>query len=418
MHTRSRRMLLRDGVLTVGGAAGGFLTDALLNQPVRAAVSAAPSGNTILVVLQLAGGHDGLHAVVPFTDPAYKSNRPTLALDPASELTKLTGTLALNNKLSALLPLWKNNQMAIITNVGYPQPNLSHFQSMYIWQTLDMTGAQNTSRTGWLGKALETSGASLKDPFTGLDNGVQLATAFMAPDISVPTISTPANFTIAKGPVTGTRRTTDLLKLYSTFASEATNSHYAGYLNTLSQTSATATDELAKAAAAYKPAATYPNTPLAKSLQVIATAITQKLGMRIGYATLGGFDTHANERRTLDTLYDDLGSSVSAFFTDLNKQGVDQNVIMMTWSEFGRRVKENGSNGTDHGTAAPLFVFGPGVAGGIHGDAPDLSNLDKSGNLVFKTDFRSVYATVLNKWLGLDPTAVLGGSYPVLDFIK
>jgi uncharacterized protein (DUF1501 family) len=141
------------------------------------------------------------------------------------------------------------------------------------------------------------------------------------------------------------------------------------------------------------------------------------LDLRIGYVTLGGFDTHANEQKTLDTIYKDVGDSVAAFFQDLTKQGFADKVVLMTWSEFGRRVKENGSQGKDHGTAAPQFVFGPAITGGLIGDPPDLTKLDNTGNLPFKTDFRQIYATILDKWLGADADTILGGHFDRLPFL-
>ena len=156
---------------------------------------------------------------------------------------------------------------------------------------------------------------------------------------------------------------------------------------------------------------TYPTSNFAKGLQVLAEVIVQGLGLRVGYVTLGGFDTHSGQADTQTKLLTDLAEGVSAFLADLAAHNASQNVVVMTWSEFGRRVEENGNEGTDHGTAAPLFVAGDAVQGGVYGEPPDLNKLDESGNLIFTTDFRSIYATVLDRWLGATSSAVLGGNF-------
>ena len=173
----------------------------------------------------------------------------------------------------------------------------------------------------------------------------------------------------------------------------------------------------ARTAVAHTPAAQYPNTNFAKGLQVLAEVIVQGLGLRVGYVTLGGFDTHGEQKNTQAQLLQQLAEGLAAFYTDLEAHNSADNVVVMTWSEFGRRVEENASQGTDHGTAAPLFVLGSAVQGGVYGEPPDLTHLDANGNLVFTTDFRSVYATVLDRWLGAPASAVLGGDFNAQGFL-
>lgn len=416
MRTFSRRAVLRDGIFAAGSA--------LLGPFAQVATHARGAGGNgkILVIIQLAGGNDGLHTIVPYTDPLYKQLRPTLAVA-ANQVIPLNAQLGLHPMFASLKPMWDANQMAIVMNVGYPQPNLSHFQSMYIWQTLDLTGAQGTATTGWLGNYISGLGVANTDPFAGLDSGATiLPSAFMAPNISVPAINNPATFGIAPDKLDTARsaqRTATLLKFYQSFSQANGDQQFGNFLNTTAQTSTDASAQLAKAAASYKPGVPYPaNVPLAANLKLIATAITQNLNLSVGYVTIGGFDTHANEVKTLDTLYKELADAVAIFYQDLAKQGVADKVVTMTWSEFGRRVKENGSQGTDHGTASPLFIWGPAVKGGIYGDPPNLGDLDQSGNLKFKIDFRQIYATVLAKWLGADSTKILNGTYNQLAFLS
>jgi uncharacterized protein (DUF1501 family) len=188
-------------------------------------------------------------------------------------------------------------------------------------------------------------------------------------------------------------------------------------LNTTAQNAVQGSKILDQEFGSYKPLAQYPATSFARGLQVLAEVIVQGLGLRVGYVTLGGFDTHANQATTQNELLAELGQGLSAFYSDLAAHKAADNVVVMTWSEFGRRVEENGNNGTDHGTAAPLFVLGNAVQGGFYGESPDLSNLDDAGNLKFTVDFRSIYATVLDNWLGAPSSAVLGGDYGDLKFL-
>ncbi len=425
MGQQSRRALLRDGVLSIGPALAGTSIFTKLGAQLNS--SQADNNGHTLVVLQLAGGNDGLNAVIPYTDPIYAQSRPTIGI-PRAQVVPLTGTLGLHPQLAGLLPLWQAGHMAVVENVGYPNPNLSHFQSTYIWQTLDLTGAQGTAQTGWLGHYIDTLDTATQNPFTGFDSGTTaLSAAFMSPNLAVPAISNPQAFAInadATDKGRADQRKQDMLSFYQSFAGGSTSSSINTLLNTTAQTSNNASQLLAKAVAAYKPTVTYPaQSSLASSLQLIATALTQGLNVRVGYTTIGGFDTHANEAKTIETLYKEVSDAIVAFFQDLTNQGVANNVVLMTWSEFGRRVHENGSQGTDHGTKAPLFVVGPGVKGGsIYGGIPNLSHLDSTGNLVFDPandiDFRSVYSTLLSQWLGADATTILGQSFSDVGFIR
>ncbi|HET9980254.1 MAG TPA: DUF1501 domain-containing protein, partial [Ktedonobacterales bacterium] len=209
-------------------------------------------------------------------------------------------------------------------------------------------------------------------------------------------------------------RVETLLKLYNTYPRSAP---YAALLDATAQAAVDGARRLDTAVAGYTPKATYPTSSFAKGLQVLAEVIVQGLGLRVGYVTLGGFDTHGAQADTQAQLLQQLAEGLAAFYTDLQGHNAADNVVVMTWSEFGRRVEENASAGTDHGTAAPLFVLGAAVQGGVYGEPPDLTALDANGNLVFTTDFRSVYATVLDRWLGAPASAVLGGDYGEQAFL-
>jgi uncharacterized protein (DUF1501 family) len=212
----------------------------------------------------------------------------------------------------------------------------------------------------------------------------------------------------------GTARMNALMKLYNSYPG---TSPYAALLDTTATYARSGSQQLHAADAQYQPKVSYPVGPFAQGLKVLAEAIVQGLGLRVGYVTLGGFDTHANEKITHDLLMKTLADGLSAFYADLDQHGKADNVVIMTWSEFGRRVEENGSLGTDHGTAAPMFVMGKPVSKGIFGAPPELNNLDVNGNMKYTTDFRSVYATVLDRWMGASSKTVLGGSFDNQNFL-
>src|SRR6266568_3766293 len=379
----TRRAMIKDGLLVVSA---GMIMPAIFSRGVASARAQALDGSRLaqsandrtLIVVQMAGGNDGLNTVVPFTDPLYQKLRPTLGLSDTKVLP-LDTRLGLHPNLQPLKKLWDAGHLAIVEGVGYPNQSLSHFQAMDIWQTLDLNG--NGSQ-GWLGKLVSGLVDQEGHPFKAIDIGVQTVQA--------------------------------LMKLYNSYPGTAP---YAALLDTTALSAQDGSRQLRQADASYHPAVTYPKGPFADGLKVLAEAIVQGLSLRVGYVTLGGFDTHANQQATHDALMLTLANGLSAFYNDLAAHGKADNVVVMTWSEFGRRVEENGSLGTDHGTAAPLFVLGNPVSKGIFGEPPSLSNLDQNGNLKYTLDFRSVYATVLDRWMGASSKDVLGGSFGTQNFL-
>ncbi|HEX8729167.1 MAG TPA: DUF1501 domain-containing protein, partial [Ktedonobacterales bacterium] len=285
-----------------------------------------------------------------------------------------------------------------------------------IWQTLDLSGQGST---GWLGKYV--AGLVDKDghPFQSLAVGASLPTALQALNADVPVVGDPRAYALqadtGQAKSAAEARVQALLKLYNTYPQSAP---YAALLDATAQSAYTGSQQLLDVESRYQPQAKYPSSNLARGLQTLAEAIVEGLGLRVGYVTLGGFDTHAQQANTQASLLKDLADSLAAFYADLVAHGASQNVVVMTWSEFGRRVEENASLGTDHGTAAPLFVLGDAVRGGIFGEPPDLNHLDNAGNLNFTTDFRSIYATVLDGWLGAPAKAILGGDFGSQGFLR
>lgn len=375
---------------------------------------AQTASDRTLIVVQMAGGNDGLNTIVPISDSLYYQMRPTLAI-PAAKTLPLDGRLAMHPNLAPLKSLWDAGHLAIVEGVGYPNQSLSHFQAMDIWQTLDLSGSGSE---GWLGKLVSGWVDQDGHPFKSMDIGVQTSQALSSISAPVPTLSSVNTYRLYPDPVDvadgGNARLQALMNLYNSYPK---TSPYAALLDTTALNAQQGSTELRNADAQYKAAVTYPNGPFAAGLKVLAEAIVSGLGLRVGYVTLGGFDTHANEQTTHDLLMKTLADGLSAFYTDLAKHGKADNVVIMTWSEFGRRVEENGSQGTDHGTAAPMFVLGNAVNKGIFGEPPSLSSLDSSGNMKYTIDFRSIYATVLDRWLGASSHDVLGGSYGSQNFL-
>ncbi len=363
-----------------------------------------------LVIVQLAGGNDGLNTIVPYDDPAYAKLRPSLRVA-ADRVVPLGDGFGLHPKLGALKALWESKQLAVVHGVGYPQPNFSHFQSMLIWQR---AGPRAAAGDGWLGAYLSRLEAEEHDPLHGFN-----VDRIVAPELysaSAPIVSTPdaASYgfqKLAPDEAEARRRHTALLKLYEQFPKDVP---YAALLESTAGDAVSSAAAVKAAAAAHTPAVAYPQTPLASGLQLIAQVIASGEKLRVAHVTLGGFDTHSGQLDDHEELLGQLGDALAAFYADLASVGRDRDVLTMTWSEFGRRAEENASAGTDHGAAAPMLLLGGTVNGGFHGKPVSLDDLD-SGNLKFTTDFRSVYATVLERWVGAPPDDILGQPLPQID---
>ena len=363
-----------------------------------------------LVILQLAGGNDGLNTVVPYRDPAYAKLRPSLAV-PADQALPLDDAAALHPKLASLKPLWDQGRMAVVQGVGYPDPNFSHFQSMLIWQS---AGPQAAAGEGWLSDYLARLEAEEHDPLHGFNVG-----QFVAPELYSTKAQTVAAADaesygfrkLAADEAEARRRQTALLKLYEQFPKDTP---YAALLESTADDAVSSSQAVSAAAGAHAPSVAYPQTSVASGLKLIAQVVASGAKLRVAHVTLGGFDTHSAQQPDQERLLGDLGDAIAAFYADLASIGRDGEVLTMTWSEFGRRAAENASEGTDHGTAAPMFLFGGGVRGGLYGQAPSLTALD-DGNLKFTTDFRSVYATVLERWCGAPADDVLGARYEQIE---
>ncbi len=358
-----------------------------------ARAAAQAGGDKTLVVIQLTGGNDGLNTLVPYSNPAYYAARPNIAV-PRSDVLTLNRDLGMHPALKPLMGLWDAGQLAWMENVGYPNPNRSHFASMAIWHTADPSQA---SSEGWIGRVSEQIG----DPFCASNIGTSTPLALIGQNYVLPTIDSVDNFQV-KLPA-GIQDAFDSML-------GAQRGGEAAYLQQATRSMLKHTAAVQANVGKYRAGATYPEGKFASQMKDIARLIAGGTGQRVLYTSLGSFDTHAGQRSEQDGLLGDLAEALKAFYADLEAQGLADKVVVMGFSEFGRRVAENDSAGTDHGEGSVMFALGRGVKGGIHGDSPDLEHLNQ-GDVIYKQDFRGVYAEGLTRWLGLDARKILGGDF-------
>ena len=414
----TRRQFLTNGLAFVGLglAMPTFLMRAAQAQADGGGASLPPiPGGKILVVIEMSGGNDGLNTVIPYTDLGYAKARPVIGVK-ESDVIKIGPAAGLHPNLAPLKPLYDRGQLAVITGVGYPNPNRSHFQSMDVWQTGNPT-VDVRERTGWLARYFDKDGHFAGNPLSGVTLGSALPLAMFADSSPASVIGNGNDYGFKNDAPDRKAQTETLRALYAEGTVAGSNAEFVRNVGSEAYSSSL---ELKRALKDYDVeaahVAAYPQTGLASGLQTISKLITGGVGTRVYYLGMGGFDTHANQPRQHANLLGELAGGLSAFYADLAAQGRANDVLTMTFSEFGRRVKENGSAGTDHGAASVMFLAGGGIKGGLYGDYPSLSDLD-DGDLKMHTDFRSVYATLLDKWLGTPSAPILGGSFAHLNFV-
>lgn len=396
-------LLKRRSFLKMGSLASAAL---LMPKFLKAfeAGGALPRQNRVLVIIQLTGGNDGLNTIIPVTNDLYYAARPAISISPKGSLA-LTGDAGLNPSLPFFKELYDNGELAVLNNVGYPNPDKSHFRSMDIWQSA--SGSQEYLKTGWIGRYLDAVCHNCDRPLQALelDSTLSLAMkgeankafAFKDPKRLYRTAQDPFLQQVAKSH-SHTDETADYL--YKTLGNTLSN---AGYIFEESKAKSTAQS--------------YPTTGLGRDLKQVASLIFSDINTQVYYLSLGSFDTHNAQLNRQKALFTQLNDAVSAFVKDLKANNRFDDVLLMTFSEFGRRVAQNASAGTDHGTANQMFFAG-GALGrkGLLNPLPDLKNLS-DGDLKFTEDFRDVYATILRKWLQDDDARILGGKRKVYDFV-
>jgi uncharacterized protein (DUF1501 family) len=407
MQTSRREFLAAVGassaILSFGGVVPGFLVNA-------AEANNENRNETILVVLQLTGGNDGLNTVIPYDHDVYKKSRPKLAV-PADQVLKIKDGLGFHPSARGLADLLEAGKLAIVQGVGYPEPNRSHFESMDIWHTCQRKGGPRT--TGWVGRFLDAATQSLTDA-PALHMGHEKQPLALASDhVRVPSLSSPETFRLKDG---GNEQLRDTIRNLATAGGSPAND-LAGFLQTSTTSALTASERIAEALRQYETPITYPDSALAKKLKTIAQLIDAGLRTRVYYVELDGFDTHSQQAAAHVALLQQFSSALHAFVQDVSHQGHAERVLVVCFSEFGRRVQENASEGTDHGAAAPMFIAGSKVKSGLVTEHPSLTDLD-DGDIKFKTDFRQVYATLLDQWLSWPSPAILGGKYDPVPIFK
>lgn len=367
-----------------------------------------------LVLVQLKGGNDGFNTIIPVQNDLYYNLRPTLGI-PANQTLPLTADLGMHGALSPIHDLWQDGRMAVIQGAGYPNSSLSHFESTDIWTT----GSTDTSGrlAGWIGKALDVEYPEYLEEPPGYPLALRVGgpqpLLFQGPSARM---GIAINNAAAFDRLVTTGALYDEDDVPPTFGGDEL-----AFVRRSANEALTFGQLIQEAAANSENRVEYPDNPLGSSLAIVSQMIKGGLQTQIFLVELSGFDTHGNQLDRQEGLFADLSTAVRAFISDLDADDADGDVLVVTFSEFGRRPYENGSGGTDHGTAAPMFVFGSPVVGGAYGETPDLSNLDPNGNVDPTVDFRSVYATTLVDWMGMeveDVALLLGDEYARLGFVS
>jgi len=362
-----------------------------------------------LVLVNLHGGNDGLNCVVPHGNDRYYQVRPGLAID-RHDVLAIDAHVGLNPGMRSFKALYDKGMVAIVQSVGYPNPDHSHFRSTEIWQT---AAPDRYEHTGWLGRYLDDAGLPPANLFKGVAVSKVLPEAMVSNRTDVPAIPGLREYAmIADGNATARRA----------FAQQALDrrlpfeSPYLAHVMEIEADAQRSSEELPRLVSGYVTKASYPATGLGRSLALAAQIVGSHLGTKAIYVEHGSFDTHVSQKTTQNRLLAEFSDAIGAFYQDLAAHGNDRRVLTVTFSEFGRRIEENGSRGTDHGEASPLFMIGGGVKGGLYGQAPDLGATNM-GNVRFTTDFRGVYATVLERWLGRPSAPLLGGEFVQLPVL-
>jgi uncharacterized protein (DUF1501 family) len=369
--------------------------------------AAAGADRRVLVVVQLDGGNDALNTVIPHADPAYAKLRPTLKVN-SKDVIKLTDEVGLHPSLRPLDKLLQAGQLAVLPGVGYPNPNRSHFESMAIWHTARFD-AEERQGYGWLGRALDGVQGSSYVIGTAVPGAVRGARSAAA------SLSRVEDVLLADPGVLG-RFAPNAADPAKKSVGPDSKDDLLAYIRRQAVDAQSAGEKLASLARGGD-GGKYPATALADRLRLAARLLKADLGARVIYTLQAGYDTHASQRFAHAGLLSEFAGAVAAFFEDLKEAKLADRVVLLAFSEFGRTIKENGSAGTDHGTAGAVFLAGPGVKGGLAGTMPSLADLDK-GEPKMTADFRRVYASVLAGWLGLPDRAALGGAFEPLPLLR
>ena len=367
----------------------------------------------LLVVIQLTGGNDYMNTIIPYGDPLYYDYRPTVGV-PQEQVLPIDDHFGFNPALAPMKELYDQGNVAIINGVGYPNPNRSHFRAMDIWHTCE---PERAATEGWLGRVIRDLDPKGENVLTGVNYGRGLPRALALSGVPVASVGALEGYGVLTG-IEDQQRRTDALDIFARMYSPAIGTGPTlDYLGTTGLDALKGADLLNTAPGKYHSTVEYAENPLSQNLKGIAQVLLADSGTRIFYTSYSNFDTHANEVEAHPKLWRDVCQGVTDFYSDLREHNASDNVLMFVFTEFGRRVRDNGS-GTDHGSGGMAFAIGDPVKGGMHSEYPSLKESALlEGDLHFNIDYRGVYSTMVEKWLGLDAKSVVGGTYEQLDFV-
>jgi len=365
-----------------------------------------PAGNKVMVILQLSGGNDGLNTVIPVRNDLYYKARPKLGIDKSKALL-LGDEAGLHPALSGLKELYDDGSLGILNNVGYPNPDRSHFRSMDIWHTA--SNSNEYWNNGWVGRYLDAQCSGCDKPTQAIEIDDVLSLSMKGNNLNGIAVRDPKR-------LYGTSNEKFFKEINSSHLKDGSEEPVDYLYKTLAETMSSA-DYIFKQSKLHPTSADYPKTGLGNSMKTIASLIFSEINTKVYYVSLGSFDTHVGQEGRQENLFKEMNDAVKAFVKDLKANGRFDDVMLFTFSEFGRRVAQNASGGTDHGTANNMFLISGGLKQkGLINEMPNLSDLDE-GDLKFKVDFKDVYATMLNKWLKADDKSILGRQHQYLNFI-
>jgi len=368
----------------------------------------------ILVVIQLTGGNDSLNTLIPYGNSLYYDNRSTVAI-PQDEVIVIDDNFGFNPAMRPVKDLYDQGKVALIQGVGYPNPNRSHFRSMDIWHTCepDKQGSE-----GWLGRVIRDIDPNGENVLTGVNFGRGLPRALAVPGVPVASVAVLETYGVLTG-ISEEPDRTDALDVFARMYAPAIGSGpVMDYLGQTGLDALKGADILKTAPDRYVSSIEYADNAISKNLQGISKVLNANLGTRIFYTQHGGYDTHANQGPVHPKLWTELSQAISDFYADLAEHDVSEDVLMFVFTEFGRRVKDNGS-GTDHGSGGLALAIGDPVKGGMYSEYPSLKEGNLlEGDLQFNIDYRGVYGSMIENWLQLDPIPVVGGSFEQLGFVK
>jgi uncharacterized protein (DUF1501 family) len=372
--------------------------------------------DNVLAVLSLSGGNDGLNTIIPYTNGLYRDYRPTLGI-PQEQVIPLNDQLGFHPTMTPLKKFWDEGKLAIFLGIGYPHPSYSHFRSMDIWHTCE---PDKVGLEGWLGRAIKDLDPNAENVLTGVNFGRGLPRALAKEGVPIASVGNLETYGLLTG-IQGQDQRTEALDVFGRMYAPTMGTAYAlDYIRRTGTDALKGADILATAPGMYSSNVEYSASVVGQYMKNIVQTHLANFGTRVLYTTspYNGFDTHANQASAHSALWTDVSNNVQTFFDDLQDHNASDNVLLFMFSEFGRRIGDNGS-GTDHGAASVAFAVGEKVKGGIYGEYPSLEpgQQEEGGNLKHNMDFRSVYSTILEDWLGVDSVPIVGGNFQKVMFL-